>query len=92
VLESYSNGLLPLVQWEATEKGNLKVLNDKGDFYRLFDATPHAEFLYTCVRKTIDEDLPNETNFLKNFDRFRAGFENMIDMPNARSIIFLASE
>ncbi len=81
VLESYSRRLLPLVRWEATEKNNIKVLNDTGDFYRFFDATPHAEFLYACVRKTIDEDLPNETAFLKNFDAFRAGIENMIDMP-----------
>ncbi len=81
VLESYSSRLLPLVQWEPTKKGNFNVLNDTGDFYRFFDATPHAEFLYACVRKTIDEDLPNETNFLKNFDQFRAGIESMIDMP-----------
>jgi hypothetical protein len=81
VLESYSIRLLPLVQWEPTEKGNVSILNDTGDFYRFFDATPHAEFLYACVRKTIDEDLPNETNFLKNFDQFRAGIESMIDMP-----------
>jgi hypothetical protein len=81
VLESYSSRLLPLVQWESTERGNVKVLNDTADFYRFFDATPHAEFLYACVRKTIDEDLPDETSFLKNFDQFRAGIENMIDMP-----------
>jgi hypothetical protein len=36
-------------------------------------ATPHAEFLYACVRKTIDEDLPDEAGFLRKFDRFRAG-------------------
>lgn len=81
VLESYSSRLLPLVRWEPTEKGNVNVLNDTGDFYRFFDATPHAEFLYACVRKTIDEDLPNETNFLRSFDQFRAGVQNMIDMP-----------
>ena len=81
VLESYSTRLLPVVRWEPTEKGNVAVLNDTGDFYRFFDATPHAEFLYACVRKTIQEDLPNETNFLKNFDLFRAGIDNMIDMP-----------
>lgn len=81
VLESYSGRLLPCVQWEATQKGNVKVLNDTGDFYRFFDATPHAEFLYECVRQTIEQDLPNETNFLRSFDAFRAGIENMIDMP-----------
>jgi hypothetical protein len=81
VLESYSGRLLPLIKWEPTEKSNVKVLNDTGDFYRFFDATPHAEFLYSCVRKAIDEDLPNEMLYLKNFDKFRAGIESMIDMP-----------
>ena len=81
VLESYSSRLLPCVQWEATQGGNVKVLNDTADFYRFFDATPHAEFLYECVRQTIEQDLPNETNFLRNFDTFRVGIENMIDMP-----------
>jgi hypothetical protein len=81
VLESYSSRLLPCVQWEATQKGSVKVLNNTGDFYRFFDATPHAEFLYECVRQTIEQDLPNETNFLRSFDAFRAGIENMIDMP-----------
>jgi hypothetical protein len=81
VLESYSSRLLPSVQWEPIEKGNVNVLNDTGDFYRFFDATPHAEFLYACVRQTIDRDLLNEASFLKNFDQFRAGIENMIDMP-----------
>jgi hypothetical protein len=57
------------------------VRNDTGDFYRFFDATPHAEFLYSCVRRSIDDDLPNETLYLKSFDEFRAGIENMIDMP-----------
>ncbi|WP_299717378.1 Fic family protein [Tardiphaga sp.] len=81
LLESYSSRLLPCVQWEATPKNNVKVLNDTGDFYRFFDATSHAEFLYECVRQTIERDLPNETNFLRNFDAFRSGLENIIDMP-----------
>jgi hypothetical protein len=59
----------------------VRVLNDTGDFYRFFDATPHAGFLYECVRQTIEQDLPNETNFLRSFDTFRAGIERMIDMP-----------
>ena len=81
VLESYSERLLPVIAWEPTAQGNVSVLNDTADFYRFFDATPHAEFLYACVRKTIEEDLPNETSFLKNFDRFRAGVATLLDMP-----------
>ncbi|WP_198024767.1 Fic family protein [Bradyrhizobium sp. Cp5.3] len=81
VLESYSDRLLPCIKWEATPAGNVKVLNDTADFYRFFDATPHAEFLYACVRQTIERDLPNETRFLLGFDTFRAGVASMIDMP-----------
>src|SRR5262249_23042430 len=61
VLESYSRRLLPVIDWEPTDSGNLHVLNDTADFYRFFDATPHAEFLYACVQQTIEQDLPNET-------------------------------
>jgi Fic family protein len=82
VLESYSQRLLPIVQWKPTPNGNLEVLNDTGDYYRFFDATPHAEFLYACVAKTIEEDLPNETDYLRRYDIFRAGIEAMIDMPD----------
>ncbi|WP_034461054.1 MULTISPECIES: Fic family protein [unclassified Afipia] len=81
VLESYSSRLLPCVEWESTPKGNVRVLNDTGDFYRFFDATLHAEFLYECVQRTIEQDLPKETQFLRSFDTFRAGVESMIDMP-----------
>ena len=82
VLEDYSLRLLPLIDWEPTENGNVRVLNETGDFYRFFDATPHAEFLYGCVRKTIEEDLPNETDFLRRYDLFRSRMASMIDMPD----------
>lgn len=80
-LESYSRRLLPLIRWEPTEEFNVRVLNDTGDFYRFFDATPHAEFLYGCVRQTIEHDLPFEAGFLRRYDAFRRRIEAMIDMP-----------
>jgi hypothetical protein len=81
VLEDYSRRLLPLISWQPTASGNVTVLNDTADFYRYFDATSHAEFLYACVQKTIEEDLPDEARFLQSYDRFRAGVEQVIDMP-----------
>src|SRR6266851_7280784 len=85
VLEDYSHRLLPLVRWEPTTDGNVKVLNETADYYRFYDATPHAEFLYSCVKKTIDEDLPHETDFLRRYDQFRARIEEIIDMPDRTS-------
>ena len=82
ILESYSARLLPLIEWEPTGKGNVRVLNDTGDYYRFFDATPHAEFLYECVERTIEVDLPAETGFLKGYDSFRRQVEDIVDMPD----------
>jgi hypothetical protein len=82
VLESYSRRLMPVVTWRPTPSHNVEVLNDTADFYRYFDATPHAEFLYACVRQTIDHDLPEEARFLENFDRFRSIVFGMVDMPD----------
>jgi hypothetical protein len=81
LLESYSTRLLPHVRWEPTERGNVRVLNDTGDFYRFFDATPHAEFLYECVQRTIETDLPAEAGFLRRYDAFRSDVEALFDMP-----------
>ena len=81
-LEDYSRRLLPVIDWEPTADGNVKVLNETADFYRFFDATPHAEFLYTCVKQTIEEDLPRETEFLERYDQFRARIEAIVDMPD----------
>lgn len=82
ILEDYSARLLPVIEWEPTEDGNVRVLNETVDFYRFFDATPHAEFLYRCVRRTIEADLPRETEFLRRYDRFRARVEIIADMPD----------
>lgn len=81
VLEAYSARVLPTIQWEPTQQGNVRVLNDTADFYRFFDATPQTEFLFECVRKTIEEDLPVETDYLRRYDEFRAGIEEIVDMP-----------
>ena len=84
-LEDYSKRLLPVVKWEPTERGNVRVLNDTGDFYRFFDATAHAEFLSGCVRKTIDHDLPHEVEFLQRYDAFRTGLNLIVDLPDRLS-------
>jgi hypothetical protein len=89
VLETYSKRLLPLVRWQPTERGNVEVLNDTGDFYRYFDATPHADFLFSCVQRTIDEDLPNEADYLRRHDQAVQGIMNTVEMPDRRAADFV---
>ena len=82
VLESYSRPLLACIDWEATATGNVHVRNDTADFYRYFDATAHAEFLYRCVEQTVNQDLPDEIAYLQAYDRFSKGVQDIVDMPN----------
>ena len=82
VLEDYSKRLLPAIEWDPTPEGNVRVRNGTADFYRFFDATPHAEFLYACVRRTIEQDLPRETDFLARYGGFRNAIERIVDMPD----------
>ena len=83
-LESYSTRLLPMINWEPTSKGNVKVLNDTADFYRYFDATAQSEFLYMCVEQTIDTILPQEVTFLEHYDRFQKGMSEIVEMPSRK--------
>ena len=61
------------------------MLNGTGHSYRIFDATPQTEFLYGCVQKTIEQDLPDEAEFLKRYDAFRTELNLMLDMPERLS-------
>lgn len=84
VLESYSQSLLPLIEWQPTPGGNVEVLNDTSAYYRYFDTTVHAEFLYACVEQTIEEDLPSEVRFLEAFDAFSKDIQEIVDMPTTQ--------
>jgi len=84
VLESYSRPLLPLIEWRPTLDGNIEVLNDTADYYRYFDATRHAEFLYECVAETVERDLPDEVKYLEAYDKFVAQVQTLVDMPGQK--------
>jgi hypothetical protein len=81
VLESYSRPLLPLIDWEETDDHNVRVLNETASYYRYFDATRHAEFLYACIEETIRTDLPEEVAYLEAFDAFEVAVQRVVDLP-----------
>ena len=58
------------------------VLNDTIDFYRYFDATKQAEFLYDCVEDTLERVIPEEVNYLLKYDEFKRFLDNEFEMPD----------
>mgnify|MGYP005990641059 CR=1 FL=1 len=81
VLESHSARILPYIEWRTTAHMNVEVTNQTVDLYRYFDATPHAEFLFGCVQRTITHDLPQEAAFLTKYDQFKSRIEAHTEMP-----------
>jgi len=82
VLESYSHPVLDFIQWEPTEDNNVNVINQTIDYYRYFDATEQAEFLYDCVWDTINNIIPEEVSYLNKYDEFKRFIDDYIDMPD----------
>jgi len=82
VLEAYSHSILDFIDWKETEDHNVEVINETIDFYRYFDATKQAEFLYDCVQDTLARVIPEEINYLQAFDTFKKQLEQVVEMPD----------
>lgn len=82
VLESYSHPILEMIEWETTPDHNVEVLNETIDFYRYFDATKQAEFLFDCVLDTIQRIIPEEVSYIYKYDEFKRFLDNNYEMPD----------
>ncbi len=82
VLESYSHPLLELIDWSVTSDNNVEVTNETIDLYRYFDATEQAEFLYDCVIDTVENIIPIEVAYLRNYDVFKKYLDDEFEMPD----------
>ena len=81
-LESYSHPVLDKIVWKTTLDKNVEILNNTIDYYRYFDATNQAEFLYDCVQDTVVNIIPAEVNYLRKYDEFKRYIDDTYEMPD----------
>jgi Fic family protein len=81
-LEVYSHPLLDFVEWEETKDHNVNVLNETIDYYRYYDSTLQAEFLYDCVLDTIENIIPKELAYLTRYEEFKEIIDDEFEMPD----------
>jgi hypothetical protein len=81
-LQAHSGPLMPFIEWRPTPDRNVEVLNDTADLYRYFDCTDAAEFLYACVQRTVEEDLPREIDYLRRHDQAIQRIMEAVEMPD----------
>ncbi len=82
VLETYSQPTLDFIKWKKTPDNNVEVLNDTIDYYRYFDATAQAEFLFECVESTINNIIPQEVRYLQKYDSMKSWLDDRFEMPD----------
>ncbi len=61
---------------------NVEVLHETIDYYRYFDATRLAEFLYECVEDTIINIIPGEVDYLYKYDEMKRYLDDRYEMPD----------
>lgn len=81
-LQDHSRPLMNCIEWRPTPQRNIEVRNDTADLYRYFDATEAAEFLYACVLRTVEQDLPREIDYLRRHDEAVRRIMNTVEMPD----------
>ena len=81
-LQAHSHPLMTFIDWRPTPDRNVEVLNDTGDLYRYFDCTDAAEFLYACVLRTVEQDLPKEIDYLRRHDEALSRVMEAVEMPD----------
>lgn len=81
-LQAHSTALMPYIKWRPTAERNVEVLNRTADLYRYFDCTEDAEFLYACVRRTFEQDLPSEIDYLRRHDAAIRRIMDAVEMPD----------
>ena len=81
-LQSHSGPLMPFINWRPTAGRNVEVLSDTADLYRFFDCTIAAEFLYACVARTVEHDLPEQIDYLRRYDEAQRRIMEMVEVPD----------
>jgi hypothetical protein len=70
------------IEWRTSSARNVEVLGDSADRYRYFDCTEAAEFLYECVERAVEKDLPEEIRFLWQRDEAARRVMERVEMPD----------
>jgi hypothetical protein len=88
VLEQFSRPRLARTEFEplvpdVAARGNDPV------YFRFFDATAQAMFLYRALEQTVMKDLREEIDYLLGLDRARMRLRNEIDWPGQSLDLFI---
>ena len=89
VLEFFSKPLVARTSYDPDVPQAPATGND-AVFFKYFDATEQASFLYKSLENTVENDLQNEIEFLIGFDKARSELNALFDWPPHSLDLFIA--
>lgn len=94
VLESFSKSLQQRTEYfpdapDAPDAPDTPATGNDAVYFKYFDATEQAEFLYRALERTVEEDLQKEISFLLGFDRACQKLNQLLDWPNHSLELFV---
>lgn len=87
-LISFSGPIMERTQYDPDVPGAPASGND-GVYFRYFDVTEQASFLYEALERTIEKDLDAEISYLVGFDRARRTLQRVSDWPGQSADLFI---
>ncbi len=80
ILENFSKPLRTRTSYNP-DTPDIPAIGNEAVYFRYFDATIQAEFLYGSLQRTVEVDLETEINYLMGFDRAYQALNNLLDWP-----------
>ncbi len=85
VLESFSKELVPIINYELDDQGEMTVLDkETKHLYHGIDFTNALEFLFWSIEETLENDFKKELEYMKIFLYSREEIRKVVDMPDRK--------
>jgi hypothetical protein len=88
-LEAFSRPLMQFVEYKLDELGQMTVFNETVNYYKYMDMTSQVEALYDFIVRTIENEMVDEFNFLKNYDETKKMIVEIADIPDRLIDLFI---
>lgn len=89
MLETFSRRVMSRLEYVMDEDGEVSVQNDSIDYYRYVDFTPIVQKFQEFIQETIQSEWRVELEYLRDYDRIRAGMKEIVDMPEKKANQFI---
>lgn len=89
VLGDVDRQLMPLLTYDFAEDRSILVRDNDAYLYAYPDLTPQAEALYRWTERTIEQDIVQELDFLRKYDRAKKRMRLVLDLPDKEEDLFI---